>query len=260
MKLDDIIKRLEEEVPPRYAEEWDNIGLLVGDHEQDIRRVLISLDANDATVDYAVESKADLIITHHPLIFSPMKTVTEQDFIGRRIRTMIKNDISYYAMHTNFDVVKMADLNARALMLNHPSVLEETGRDESGAYGFGRIGRLDKEITLGEFAAFVKKVAFLPKVRVYGDIDARVRVAAIASGSGKSAIRDALEKGAQVIVTGDVDYHTGIDANAKGIAVIDAGHYGTEYVFISYMAYLMEQLFPELTILSQEIRQPYHVV
>ncbi len=260
MKLNDIIQVLEREIPPKYAEEWDNVGLLVGDRNQEIKRILVSLDADDGTVEEAVEKEADLIVTHHPLIFKPLKTVTEDDFIARRIRSMIRNDISYFAMHTNFDVVKMADLNAKDLLLNHPDVLETNGVDERGEFGFGRIGRLDKDMTLKQFASFVKKIAKLPSVRVYGDVDQIVRIAAIASGSGKSAISDAIQKGAQVIVTGDVDYHTGIDANAKGIAVIDAGHYGTEYVFISYMSYFLKQLFPDLEILSREIKQPYEIV
>ncbi len=260
MKLQEIMETLDREIPFSYAAEWDNVGLLVGDRQQDIQKILIALDVSDQVLAHAVEEHADLIITHHPLMFRPVKQITEQDFIGTRIRTLIRHDISYIALHTNFDIVKMADLNARDLFLNHPSVLQEVGTDEKGAFGFGRVGRLDKDMTLGEFAGFVKKIAKLSNIRVYGDPEATVRIAAIASGAGKSAVSDAIQKGAQVLVTGDVDYHAGIDANAQGLAVIDAGHYGTEYVFISYMAYLVKQLFPEVDVVEQEIRQPYEIV
>ncbi len=260
MKLQNIMDILEREFPSRYAQSWDNVGLLVGDRTQEIKRVLISLDVSDAAVEHAVKEKADLILTHHPLIFRPLKTVTEQDFIARRIRALIKHDIAYYAMHTNFDIVKMADLNAKDLMLNHAQVLEECGSDEGGVFGFGRVGNLDRPVSLAEFADYIKKVAKLSHIRVYGDQNAMISRAAIASGAGKSAIADAIDKGAQVIVTGDVDYHTGIDAVAQNIAVIDAGHYGTEYCYIPYMAHRMKELFPDIEVLTEEIRQPFTIL
>lgn len=260
MLLKEIRNVLNHKVPEKYAESWDHVGLVVGDENQDIRKVLIALDADDRAVQKAVDIGADLIVTHHPLLFHPLEHVTEQHFIGRRVREMVKHDIACYAMHTNFDKVGMADLNARELKLTDPEVLSVTDETEEGPMGFGRIGRLEKTVTLAEFARFVKKVYRLERIRVYGDPDAEIARAAVASGSGRSSIPDAIEKGAQVIVTGDVDYHTAIDANAQGIFVIDAGHYGTEFGFIRYMAGRMKEWFPELEIVEQNIRQPYQIL
>lgn len=260
MKVKEITDVLEREVPPRYAESWDHVGLLVGDETQEVHKILVALDANDAAVNRAAEEHFDLIVTHHPLLFHPLERVSEQDFIGRRVRKMIRNNISYFAMHTNFDIVKMADINARDLELNHAVVLDETGTDENGSYGFGRIGELKAPVTLEEFASFVKKVCRLPYIRTYGDPKQIVSKVAVASGSGRSSIPAALEKGADVIVTGDVDYHTAIDSNAKGIAVIDAGHYGTEFCFIPYMTDYLRRQFPTLSIEGQPVVQPYHVI
>lgn len=260
MLLKEIRNVLNREVPEKYAESWDHVGLVVGDENQDIKKVLVALDADDRAVEKAVEIEADLIVTHHPLLFHPLEHVTEQNFIGRRVRTMVKHNIAYYAMHTNFDKVGMADLNARELKLVNPKVLSVTDETEGGPMGFGRIGGLEKAETLAEFAGFVKDTYRLDEIRVYGDPDAQITCAAVASGSGKSSIPDAIEKGAQVIVTGDVDYHTAIDANAQGIFVIDAGHYGTEFGFIHYMADRMKEWFPDLEILEQDIRQPYHIL
>lgn len=259
MKIQDFIDAMEKEVPPRFACSWDHVGLLVGDSKASVSRILVSLDAHDAAVDHAVNAGCQLIVTHHPLLFHPMEKVVEQDFIGRRVRTMIKNEISCFAMHTNFDVVKMADINARDLGLNNPEVLSVLGDENGNPYGFGRVGDVDP-LLLGSFAGRVKNVCRLKAVRVYGDLNKIVSRAAVASGSGRSSIDDAIEKKADVIVTGDVDYHTAIDAVSKGIAVIDAGHYGTEFCFIDYTAKMIKDMFPDLIVITEDIRQPYSVL
>lgn len=261
MKLADIMKTIEEDFPKSLAMDWDNVGLLVGDEEADIKKVLISLDVTDAAVERAVKEGADLILTHHPLLFRPLKTVTEQNFIAARVRKLIRNDINYYAMHTNFDIAGMADRNALDLALLEPEVLEELGTDEYGhAYGLGRVGMLSEEMTLKELAGHVKDVMKLDAVRVYGEPDRKVIRVGVSSGAGKSAVSDALKKQADVLITGDLDYHTAIDANAQGLAMIDAGHYGTEFTYIPFMEEYVKEKFPELTILTMEIVQPYQIV
>lgn len=260
MKVREITELLNREIPPSYAESWDHVGLLVGDEEQKVHKILVALDADDAAVTRAAEEHFDLIVTHHPLLFHPMERVVEQDFIGRRVRKMIRNGISYFAMHTNFDIVKMADINAEDLKLKDAEVLDEVGTNAHGVYGFGRIGSLEEDTTLENFAEFVKTVCHLPFIRTYGDPKRKIHLAAVASGSGRSSIPAAIAKDADVIVTGDVDYHTAIDANAKGIAVIDAGHYGTEFCFIPYMTKELKRQFPSLTVAGQPIRQPYQVL
>ena len=261
MKLRDIMTVIEEDFPKKLAVEWDNVGLLTGDEEAEIRKVLVSLDVTDAALDYAVQSGADLILTHHPLLFRPLKTVTEQDFIAKRVRKLIRNDINYYAMHTNFDIAGMADLNAADLSLLDPEVLEAVGKyDDGREYGFGRIGHLENDLTLFKLAERVKGVMKLSAVRVYGDPKRIVSRVAISSGAGKSSVQDALMKKADVLITGDLDYHTAIDANARGLSMIDAGHYGTEFTFIPYMEKYLGEKLPELSVLSMKIEQPYTIL
>ncbi len=255
------MRTIEEDFPKSLAVDWDNVGLLVGDEEAEIRKVLINLDVTDAAVERAVKEGADLILTHHPLLFRPLKTVTEQDFIAARVRKLIRNDINYYAMHTNFDIAGMADQNAVDLSLREPEVLEELGTYEDGrAYGLGRIGLLPEEMTLKELAGHVKDVMKLDAVRVYGDPERKVLRVGVSSGAGKSAVNDALRKHADVLITGDLDYHTAIDADARGLAMIDAGHYGTEFTYISFMEKYVKEKFPELDVLTMQIVQPYHIV
>lgn len=261
MECRSIISEIEKHYPRTYAEPWDNVGLLVGDENADIRKILVALDVTDETVDRAVALKADLVVTHHPLIFKPLSRLTMQDRIGRRILKMASHHISYYAMHTNFDVGGMAQLNASELSLKEDMVLQETGEDSQGnSRGLGRIGYLPEKITAGELAERVKKKYRLEHIRLYGNPDQIVDKVAVCSGSGKSLIPEALSQQADVYITGDLDYHSAIDAAAEGLILIDAGHYGTEFGFIPFMAGQLKQWFPSLEIEMGDIRQPYNIM
>lgn len=257
MKCREVIEGLQKRWPEQFAMEWDNVGLLVGDKGQEVHHLFVSLDATEEVVDQAIQAGADMIITHHPMIFSPMKKIVTDDFIARRVIKMIRAGICYYAMHTNFDVMGMADLNVKELQFKNAEVLDVTYDDGETKEGIGRVGELPYEMKLDEFGVFVKKCLGLDKVRVYGDPDAVVHRAAVCSGSGKSEIKAALRSGADVYVTGDVDYHMGIDAVAQGLAVVDAGHYGTEMVFISYMEKELKEMFSEMQVTSVKIKQPF---
>jgi len=239
--------------------EWDNVGLLVGDKNQDVHHIFVALDVTDDTLQQAIECGADMIITHHPLMFSPLKKIVADDFIGRRVMKMIKYDIAYYAMHTNFDVKGMADLNAQCLQLQESEVLEITSVHGDEKEGIGRVGVLSEKMTLEAFSLYEKESLGLENVRVYGDSDAVIHKVAVSSGSGKGMGKAALLSGADVLVTGDVDYHMGIDCVAQGLCVIDAGHYGTEMVFISHVKEQLEMLLPEMIVSVAKISQPFKV-
>ncbi len=126
--------------------------------------------------------------------------------------------------------------------------------------GFGRVGRLGKSMTVAEFAAFVKLRFDVPNVRVYGSLEDRVELAAVMPGSGGSFIRDVINAGAKVMVTGDIGHHEGIDAVAQGLTIIDAGHYGIEKLFIAYMEKFIKRELPGLTVCAAEIKEPFVVV
>ena len=244
MKCYEIIDKLESLSPTEFAEEWDNIGLLAGRRDKEVRTVYIALDATDAVIEEAVRLGADLLLTHHPLIFKKMSRVNTDDFIGRRVCELIRNDISYYAMHTNFDVMGMADAAA----------------DDISKEGCGRVGELKDSMRVEALAGLVKEKFHVPNVRVFGDLDSPVRTVAVMPGSGGGFIQDALAAGADVMITGDVGHHEGIDAVAQGLAVIDAGHYGIEKLFISYMEEFMKRELPGVQIYKAEIREPFIVV
>lgn len=260
MKCDEIIKKLESLSPASFAEDWDNVGLLAGRRDKEVSTIYIALDATDEVVREAVRLGADLLLTHHPLIFKKMGRITTDDFIGRRVVELLRNDISYFAMHTNFDVMGMADAAADRLSLQDRQVLNVTYEETCTKEGFGRVGHLGKRMSVAEFAAFVKLRFDVPNVRVYGDLEDIVELAAVMPGSGGSFIRDVLKAGADVMVTGDIDHHEGIDAVAQGITIIDAGHYGIEKLFIAYMEEFIKRELPGLTVYTAEIKEPFVVV
>lgn len=256
MNCKQVMAVLEERFPLSAAMEWDNVGLLAGREEKEIRRIYVALDVTEETIAGARAFGADLMLTHHPLLFSPVKKIHTGDFIGRRLISMMQMDLCYAAMHTNFDVLEMAKLNARQLGLIDAVPLQVTDR-EHPQDGLGRIGKIEREMSLEEFAKEVKSNLQIPDVRVYGDLQRRIKTVAVCGGSGKSTCRDAIGKHADVLVTGDIDYHTGLDAVSQGLAIVDAGHYGTEYGFISYMTEELKRLFPEFAIGAMKVCHPY---
>lgn len=259
MRCDEIIRLLEEDYPKAAAESWDNPGLLVGRMDREVKKIFVALDVTDETLEQAIAVGADMMITHHPLIFSALKQVNDQSFIGRRILKLIENRISYYAMHTNFDVRGMADINEQQLGLVDTEVLEVTGENDGVPEGIGRVGSLTEETSLRQLAQAVKEGMQIPSVLLYGDADRKVSRVAVSSGSGKSMVPAALAAKAEVLVTGDIDYHTAIDAKACGLSIIDAGHYGTEYCFIGFMKGKLEKMLPDCETIGAETAFPFTV-
>jgi len=254
----DIINVIENTYPKQAALEWDNVGLLVGRTEKKVDKIYVALDATDEVIDAAIASGADMLVTHHPLIFTPMKKITDEHFIGNRVVKLLQHDISYYAMHTNYDVLGMAKLSGEMLRLHEEDVFEVTDSEQN--IGIGRIGKLEREMTLGECCEWVKKAFELPSVRVFGDVNKKVVCAAISPGSGKHMSDVAIEKGADVLITGDIDHHEGIDAVSRGLAIIDAGHYGLEYIFIEDMVKYLKQHLEKVTVEQAEIVQPFQTI
>lgn len=196
------------------------------------------------------------------MIFSGLKSIRQDDFIGRRVIRLIKEDIAYYAYHTNFDIAGgMAEIAANKLNLVDTEVLEKTTEIQGKEAGIGKVGLLKNPMSVKELASYVKNSFQLDSITVYGELDSIVSKIAISPGSGKRGIDYAVEKGASVLITGDVGHHEGIDANAKGITVIDAGHYGIEKVFSEFIKkYLMEHLPKEVEVIIAEEKSPFLVL
>lgn len=260
MKCTEVRERLEILSPPKFAESWDNVGLLCGRAGKEIKKVYIAVDATDEVIENAIDAEADLLLTHHPLIFSPLKKVNDENFISRRIVKLLQADMCYYAMHTNFDVMGMADAAADTLALKDRQVLYVTFEDEIAKEGIGRFGRLPEKMTLADCAEYVKKTFQLPAVRVYGELSDVISVVAVSPGSGKSTAQSAVNAGVDVLISGDIDHHLGIDLVAQGVSVIDAGHYGLEKIFVPYMQDYFKKEMPEIAVEIAEEKSPFAVI
>ena len=251
MILKDLIDEIEKQYPKDMACEWDHVGLEAGFSDSEIGAVYVTLDATSEAIEEAKRLGANLIVAHHPMIFDPIYYASDADFVGKRVWELAKAGIALYVMHTNFDRTAMAVTAAALLGLSDPAAIDEEG--------LGYCGET-KCPDIRSFAENVKEVFALPHVRVYGDPDMKIRAAAVVPGSGKSMVEEAIASGADVLVTGDIDHHSGIDALEKGIALIDAGHYGIEHIFVEYMAGELRKMFLGLQVYTRGFGLPYTVI
>ncbi|TCT15577.1 dinuclear metal center YbgI/SA1388 family protein [Natranaerovirga pectinivora] len=365
LKTKKIIDFIEELTPPKYAYEWDNVGLLIGEKDQEVKKIMVALDATENVVDEAVKNKVDLLITHHPMVFKGVKRITTDDFLGRKILKLIRHNISLYAAHTNLDAVgSLSDLLSKKLKLQNIELLDtketeklyklvvftpithgdnvreaicNVGAGHIGNYshctyniqgegtfkplegtnpyigeqgqlekveeirietivkekdmpkvikslleahpyeevaydiyplenrgeaiGIGRLGSLPTNMTIEEFGRLIKKQLGIGSVRIYGDLNQSIEKVAVCPGKGASYIKNAMRKNADIIVTGDIDYHTAIDTLQEGLPLIDAGHFGTEHIIVDFLIDLLRDAFlndnKDLEIIRSQEKNPY---
>jgi len=244
VKVGEITNIIENLAPIGYAYKWDNVGLQVGSKKDSVKSILTTLEITDAILNEAIENDVNMIITHHPMIFSPLKKIIKEDLKGKLIYKAIQNNISIYATHTNIDIAPggLNDYIANLLNIRNTKILEEI--DNSGyssniktpINGIGRVGQLDKPKTLESLVSEVKEQINVENVRVAGDLKAIIEKVAVINGSGADLIDAARHKGCQCVITGDVRYHDAQDAIAQGISVIDIGHYQSEKFFAQFLA------------------------
>jgi len=217
-----IIQFMEQLAPRQYAFVDDPIGLQLGILNKPVSQVLIALDVTPEVVNEAIEMQAELIIAHHAIMYRPIKHLRLDLPAGKLYESLIKNDIAVYITHTNLDVAPggVNDILASKLSLEHIRFLQEVHKDQ----GIGRVGKLPEQQLLSEFIKTVKVAYDIPTVRLVGDPNRMIRKVAVLGGSGRDYVKAAIFAGADVLITGDIDYHTAHDALAAGMTIIDAGH------------------------------------
>lgn len=354
MIVKDVIKYLNELAPPFLIEKWDNSGLQVGSFNKEVKKVLLSLDVSQKAINYGINNKVDMIITHHPFFFDNVKRISYDDNRGKILYNLIKKDITVYSLHTNLDacsngvseilgnLLKIKDMKVLApthteklyklvvfvpqthseevrkaitekggghignyshctfstkgigtfkpLKGTNPFIGEEgkieeveeirietvllstklpdaiEGMKEAHPYeevaydvyplinkyveyGHGRIGFLEKATTIKDYAEEIKISLNCDDIRVYGNLNKRVKKVALCGGRGADFISDAFKKGADVYVTGDIKYHDAQLASELGISLIDAGHYHTEKHILDYLKkYIIERSRDEISV------------
>ena len=226
--LTDILALLDSMAPSRWAESWDNPGLQVGASSRSIPAIFLSLDPTLQALTRAVHSGARLLLTHHPLIFKPLRQVDRESYPGDVICEALAREVSIVSAHTNLDVAPggINDMLADLLELRHVEVLE--GMAGSDGAGLGRIGDLPSAEPLPAVVSRIKRLIGVDHLRVAGRDAAEIRRVAVVGGSGGSMVRCAAGRGADLLLTGDVGHHHALEAESVGIALVDGGHFHTE--------------------------------
>lgn len=234
VKKSEFLEAMEALAPRALAEDWDNVGMLIDCGKSEYRRIHVALELTEAVAKEAAERKADLLVTHHPVMLGGIKRLDGTDAESRAMLMLMQNGISLFAAHTNFDAAQRGTnaFVAEALGLKNLQPLEPPRQDgfseASGLWGMGRVGDLAAPCTLSEFAKTVKTALGLSAIRAAGDPEKLVRRAAVCTGAGGSLAEAALSAGADVLVTGDVRHHNAAEAVGRGLALLDAGHFETE--------------------------------
>ncbi len=226
MKAKETAEIIEKYAPKSLAFSWDNVGILCGSGEKEVKKVLLTLDVNEYTADEAINNGCDMIISHHPIFFGGIKKIDFETSEGRMIKKLIQNDITVFAAHTNMDVADggINDALADIFGLSDIKYIEESG--------LGRYGKLPYEMSLSALCESVKEKLNTPCVRFCGNNEKAIKTLAAASGSCAEIIPLAKEKGCDAIITADMKYHEMCDSYFSDIAVIDAGHYPTEIIVL----------------------------
>ncbi len=253
-----VCQFLETFAPLHLAETWDNVGLLVGERDSSVSRVMTCLTLTPHTVEEAVRQRAELVVAHHPLPFQSLKRITSETTVGRLLLQLIRGGVAVYSPHTAFD--SAADgINqhlATKLGILDPQPLLPIAHDSAGL-GSGRHGMLAQTCSLADFISQVKAALALSQVQVVGELEDRIDHVAVACGSAGSFLEPALRAGCDVLVTGETNLHTCYEAEARGIALLLAGHYSTERFHLEYLAEVLQTAFSQLEVwASREERDP----
>ena len=249
----DVLSYLETLAPRSMKMDWDNVGLLCGGKNRPVAKVLVALDPFEGVCEEAARWGAELIVTHHPLIFSPLKTVTDETSIGRAVQLLCASGISAINAHTNLDCAPggVNDCLAETLGLRKIQVIAPSGVDALGRpWGLLRQGTVESQ-SLAVFLPKVKSALHCEGLR-YVDGGKPVHRVAVGGGACASELRDAVNAGCDTFVTADVKYNQFWDARDLGLNLIDAGHFATEDPVIALLAAKLADEFPGLSVKISE--------
>ncbi|GLC32265.1 Nif3-like dinuclear metal center hexameric protein [Clostridium omnivorum] len=266
LKVKDFRAIIEKYAPKELKEDYDNVGLMVGDPESIITSILIALDCTFEVIDEAIERQCNLIFTHHPLLFIKPNSITTETLQGEKIIKLIKSDINLYSSHTNLDVAEngLNDLVTRILGYDEWEIIEpyHSKNIHDDSLGIGRLVTLKEPVFLSEMCNKVKNSLGIKVLRYSGEEEMSIEKVAIINGSGEDYFESAKNMGAQCIITGDTTYHFVSDFNEQNIAIIDAGHFPTEWAPMKLLADIIKKEIINLgedvpIIVSDKSKNPY---
>ncbi len=245
-KVIDVLNVLEAAAPSFLAASYDNVGFIVGHRDREVKKIVVALDITGAVIDEAVEAGAELIVSHHPIIFGARSTVTDCDVTGSLLLKLIENGISAICMHTNLDSAAggVNDVLASALGIHDTKPVEP---QEDGTVGGGRFGKLEK---CEELSDFLQKVCTALNTRgvKYHDAGKPVLRVAVGGGACGDYIKAAYLLGCDTVVTADIKHNHFLEAKELGMNAIDAGHFATEDVVCPRLCEMISEKYPEVSV------------
>ena len=246
---------LEKFAPPRLAEPWDNVGLLVGDHRREVRRLMTCLTITPVTAAEAVSREADLIVAHHPLPFAAVKRLTSDTTAGRLLLDLIAARAAVYSPHTAFDSAAEGINQRLAVGLGLRGIQALLPHQEG--QGSGRYGWLEEPLLLGELAQRLRAFLGIDRLQMVGDADRPVRQAAVACGAAGEFLEPARDAGCDAMVIGEARFHTCLEAEASGVGLLLPGHFASERFAVDSLAAVLARQFPEVEVwASRQERDP----
>jgi dinuclear metal center YbgI/SA1388 family protein len=244
--LSTIAAFLEEFAPRRLAEEWDNVGLLVGNHSQNVTKLMTCLTVTPASASEAIESGAELIVTHHPLPFLATKRLTDENTVGRILLELIAAHVAVYSPHTAFDSARegVNERLASGLGLHNirPLVPNPDGQ------GTGRWGCVTDGITLGGLAQRLKQFLAIERLQMVGQPDKLIRTVAVGCGAADELLDAARQNGCDAMVLGEARFHTCLEAEAAGVGLLLPGHFASERFAVEHLAEILGQRFSDIEV------------
>lgn len=252
IELATVANFLEHCAPASLAAEWDNVGLLVGRRNQSVGRIMTCLTVTPDVAAEAIETKVDLIVSHHPLPFRSIKRLTNESTTGTILLDLIASGVAIYSPHTAFDSARDGINQSLARGLRMRGIAPLVSEDPTGTLGSGRWGWFDEEFSFGQLMERTKKFLKIDRLHWVGDPNQTVRTLGIACGAADEFLDIARRLGCDAMIIGETRYHTCLEAEAAGMGLIMPGHYASERFAVESLAQMLTQRFPELSI------QPSH--
>lgn len=245
MKIREITDFLDAVIPLELAEEWDNVGLQLGNRDLEATGVLVSLDFTEDVLDNAIKNNCNLIVTHHPVIFKPLYSLTDLSILKA-----IENKVCVYSAHTNLDVLNSG---VNDVLAKHFELCDIK------ADGILRFGKLKEDMTSEKFAMYVKDKLDIPTVRATG-FNNKVKTVGVVGGSGGDFLELAIQNGCDAFITGESSYHLAETAISSNIMLLCAGHYETEVLIVEHLKDVLKQRFGQIKIINGTNHNPFKLI
>ena len=245
LNLTKFIQKFENRFPKILAENWDNVGLILGYKDKNIKKILVCLDITENVVDKAVFEKVDLIVSHHPLIFSGQKTILGDNFLGKKILKLIENNISVYGAHTNVD---SADGGLNDYVLEKMAF---NGKKLDFELKPLRYFELNEYTNIEDIIYRIKENLKIENVRLARSYRKnKIKKIAITTGAGDSFISEVIENKVDLFITGDLKHHIALDSIESGIYLLDIDHYGSEKLVSDLFEKVIKEIDPNIEVIN----------